>query len=212
MATRQQLKRFIEQTLLDTEARNALRALIDALQDNIDAGGGGGQALIQFEDEGVALGTPGTADTIDFTGAGVTATRVGNAITVDVPGGGGGGPQAARIEAELKSEGTGVLVVGTDSIGIVPFDMTIDVLDEWIITASVTCSVVLDVQRATVASPNVFTSIAASAKPTLSADNYNTGAMTGWATSLLAGERVRVVAESASGTNRVQLMIPTEKT
>lgn len=57
----------------------------------IDASGGGGsQAAIQFEDEGVALGAPGTVDTVDFVGAGVTATRVGDAVTVTIPGGGSG--------------------------------------------------------------------------------------------------------------------------
>lgn len=51
-------------------------------------GGGGSQAAIQFEDEGVALGAAGTVDTVDFVGAGVTATRVGDAVTVTIPGGG----------------------------------------------------------------------------------------------------------------------------
>lgn len=43
------------------------------------------QAGIQFEDEGVNLGSKGTVDEIDFVGAGVTATRVGNKITVTIP-------------------------------------------------------------------------------------------------------------------------------
>lgn len=51
--------------------------------------GGGGQAGIQFQDEGVNLGTSGTVDTVDFVGAGVTATRVGNVVTATIPGGGG---------------------------------------------------------------------------------------------------------------------------
>lgn len=49
---------------------------------------GSGQAGIQFEDEGSALGSSGTADTVNFTGAGVTASRSGNTVTVNVPGGG----------------------------------------------------------------------------------------------------------------------------
>lgn len=142
-------------------------------------------------------------------------TPVGNVLSDDgtfiAPGGGGGGVQAAAIKADLRTENADTLIVGTDFIGIVPFDMTLDELDEWVISCSVSCSVVVDVQRATVAAPTTFNSIAASAKPTLSADTYNTGAMTGWSTSLLAGERVRLVVETASGTNRVQVMIPTEK-
>jgi len=49
------------------------------------------QTGIQFQDEGIPLGSVGTADEVDFTGAGVTASRIGNKITIDVPGGGGGG-------------------------------------------------------------------------------------------------------------------------
>lgn len=144
------------------------------------------------------------------------AVPVGDVLSDDgtfIPaGGGGGGPQAASIRGTLAVENTDTLIVGTETVGIVPFDMAIDVLDEWIMSSDDTCSVVVDVQRATVAAPTTFASIAASAKPTLSADAYNTGAMTGWSTSLLAGERVKLVVESASGTNKVQVMIPTEKT
>jgi hypothetical protein len=165
MATRAELLRLIEQTLLQTEARTALRALVNGVQDNIDAGGGGG-----------------------------------------------GGPQAAKIFAQLVTANSTTLIVGTDFTAIVPYDMTLDALDEWVMTSDDTCSVVVDVQRATVAAPTTFASIAASAKPTLTADTYNTGAMTGWSTSLLKGERVRLVVETASGTDKVQVMIPAEKT
>lgn len=41
---------------------------------------------IQFQDEGVNLGTSGTVDTIDFVGSAVTAARVGNVLTVTVTG------------------------------------------------------------------------------------------------------------------------------
>lgn len=47
-----------------------------------------GQAAIQFEDEGVNLGTSGTVTEVDFTGAGATATRSSNKITIDIPGSG----------------------------------------------------------------------------------------------------------------------------
>lgn len=143
------------------------------------------------------------------------AVPVGNVLSDDgtfiAPGGGGGGPQAASIAAQLVTANSTTLIVGTDFTAIVPYDMTLDVLDSWIISSDDTCSVVVDVQRATVAAPTTFASIAGSAKPTLSADTYNTGAMTGWATSLLKGERVRLVVQSASGTDKVQVMIPAEK-
>lgn len=120
----------------------------------------------------------------------------------------GGGSGARGIVATLRTESSATLAVGTDVTFIVPYDLTIDVTDSWAISADASCSVVVDVERATVAAPNTFNSIAASAKPTLSSDDYATGAMTGWSTSLLAGERVRVVVDSASGTTEVQVMIP----
>lgn len=52
-------------------------------------GGGGGQAGIQFKDEGTNLGTSGTVDTVDFTGSAVTASRTGNTVTVDITAGAG---------------------------------------------------------------------------------------------------------------------------
>lgn len=50
-----------------------------------------GQSAIQFDDEGVALGTIGTVTEVDFTGAGVTGSRSGSKVTYTIPGGGGGG-------------------------------------------------------------------------------------------------------------------------
>ena len=208
--TRAEFLRLVEQTLLSTEARMALRALALGVQDNIDAGGAA-QALIQFEDEGVNLGTSGTVNNIDFTGIGVTASRVGNTVTVDIPGG-GGGSNARGINTALRSEGAATLVVGTNATIIIPYDMTISVAASWVIASNTTASVVVGVLRATVATPNTFASIAAAAKPTLTAAVRATGAMTGWSTSLLAGERVRLSVESASGTTAVQVLIPAEAT
>lgn len=44
------------------------------------------QDEIQFQDEGVNLGTAGTVTELDFVGAGVTASRVANKVTVTIPG------------------------------------------------------------------------------------------------------------------------------
>lgn len=62
------------------------------LNEKIDTivSGGGGNVSIQFDDEGVALGTSGTVNEVDFVGAWVTATRGANKITVTIPWGGGG--------------------------------------------------------------------------------------------------------------------------
>lgn len=48
------------------------------------------QSAIQFDDEGIALGTIGTVNEVDFTGAGVTGSRSGGKVTYSIPGGSGG--------------------------------------------------------------------------------------------------------------------------
>jgi len=47
------------------------------------------QVAIQFQDEGIDLGTSGTVDKINFTGQGVTASRNGSVLTVNITSGGG---------------------------------------------------------------------------------------------------------------------------
>ncbi len=49
--------------------------------------GGGGQALIQFKDEGINLGTAGTVSAVNFVGSGVSSARVGDTVTVTIPTG-----------------------------------------------------------------------------------------------------------------------------
>jgi hypothetical protein len=44
------------------------------------------QAPIQFQNEGLDLGTPGTVEEVDFVGDGVSATRLADTVTVDIPG------------------------------------------------------------------------------------------------------------------------------
>jgi hypothetical protein len=56
----------------------------------------GGQAAIQFKDEGSNAGTAGGITAVDFVGAGVSAAAAGGTLTVTISGGGGGG---AAIDA-----------------------------------------------------------------------------------------------------------------
>jgi hypothetical protein len=68
--------------------------------------GGGGQAAMQFQDEGSNLGSSGSVDTLDFVGAGVTATRTSNKVTVTISGGGGGGsPGGANTQVQFNNSG-----------------------------------------------------------------------------------------------------------
>lgn len=66
------------------------------------------QTAVQFEDEGVDLGSPGTVDELDFAGAGVTATRVGDKVTVTIPGAG-----AAQAQIQMQDEGVNLGTTGT---------------------------------------------------------------------------------------------------
>lgn len=61
------------------------------------------QVGIQFQDEGVALGTPATADVVNFVGAGVVASRAVNTITVTISGGGGGSFAMTEVEVDFGS-------------------------------------------------------------------------------------------------------------
>ena len=56
------------------------------------------QTNIQFQNEGVSLGTSGTVDVINFTGAPVTASRTGNTVTVDITGGGGSSGDITKVD------------------------------------------------------------------------------------------------------------------
>lgn len=64
-----------------------------------------GQLDIQFQDEGVNLGSAGTVDTINFVGAGVTATRTGDTVEVNIPGATGGGGSSRYQGVLLESNG-----------------------------------------------------------------------------------------------------------
>lgn len=49
------------------------------------------QTAIQFQDEGLNLGTRGTVDVINFIGSGVSAVRTGDSVAITVTSGGGSG-------------------------------------------------------------------------------------------------------------------------
>lgn len=66
------------------------------------------QDEIQFQDEGVNLGTSGTVDTVDFVGSGVTASRIGNAVTVTIPG-----ETADQDPIQYQDEGVNLGTAGT---------------------------------------------------------------------------------------------------
>lgn len=181
MATLTELKRYVEQTLLNTEARTALRKIVEEL---FGGGGGGGVP------EAPVDGTPYARQDAGWVAANGKIDRT--------------------IGGTLKTGASAVLLPGESFTVVLTYDMTLDVTAPWYMRAPASCSAVVDVQRATVAAPTTFTSIAAAAKPTLSGAAAATGAMTGYATSLLAGEQIRFICESASGTDQVFVAITAE--
>ena len=66
----------------NTPAGNIAATTVQAAINELD---GEKQVNLQFQEEGVNLGTSGTVDTVNFTGAAVTSSRVGNTLTVDIP-------------------------------------------------------------------------------------------------------------------------------
>lgn len=94
----------------------------------------------------------------------------------------------------------------------VPFACTIT---EWTLLADTTGSVVVDVWKDTYANypPVVGDSITASAKPTISSSNKgNSSTLTGWTTTVAAGDILRFNVDSASTITRVSVNLRVRKT
>ncbi len=80
-----------------SSVRTKLNAMFAELYAYVAALISGKQDTIQFQDEGVDLGSSGAVKTVDFVGAGVDATLVGDKVTVTIPGGGGGSGSLSDI-------------------------------------------------------------------------------------------------------------------
>jgi len=63
---------------------DAIFELAQGITSGGGGGGGGGQIPLQFQEEGVNLGTSGTVDVINFLGVPVTASRSGNTISITI--------------------------------------------------------------------------------------------------------------------------------
>jgi hypothetical protein len=104
---------------------------------------------------------------------------------------GGGSPVTTGIKGDLQ----------------VPFDC---VIEEWTLLADASGSVVVDIWKDTYANypPVVGDSITASAKPTISASNKGqSSTLTGWTTTITAGDILRFNVDSVSGLTRLTLSL-----
>lgn len=127
-------------------------------------------------------------------GLDVTVDDAGNIITIDREA------ITAKIGPSATFDGGGAALTTSVASPIirVPYATT---LTGDSISADAAGSAVVDVQRATAAAPNTFTSIAGTAKPTLSsAQSATDTALTGWGdTTLDEGDFLRFVLSSVSG-------------
>jgi hypothetical protein len=140
-------------------------------------------------------------------------------LTGDVTAGPGSGSQVATIAAAVlvrpatvgaTFDGGGTAIVpgpGTIVFVKVPHAMT---LSAWEIVADQIGSVVVDVWKDTYANfpPTVADSIAASAKPTLSGvQKAQNTTLTGWTTSIAAGDWLAFKVDSATTVQRVTVQL-----
>lgn len=120
--------------------------------------------------------------------------------TVDLSVQNPAGIEKGDLVLELVKIGTGVdIATGQKQFLRIPFDCTIT---GWTIVADVACSIVVDIWSDTYGNfpPTVADTITGSAKPTLSSAVKNTSTtLTGWNTSLLAGNVLLFNVDSISG-------------
>lgn len=112
-----------------------------------------------------------------------------------------------RIVGAAFDGGGSDITAGTKVYVVCPFAGT---LIGWRITATTTGSAIVDVYKISTGSTLPSSSIAASAKPTLSSDDINKDdTLTGWTTSVAADDIFGFNVDSASGVSRltVQLII-----
>lgn len=92
-------------------------------------------------------------------------------------------------------------------------DLPAGVLTGWTMMADASGSVVIDLKKATYTGWPTTTSITASAKPTLSTAQKNTAAtLTGWTTTITAGDALDVVIDSVTGLKQVTLVLRFKRT
>jgi hypothetical protein len=138
-------------------------------------------------------------------------------LTGDVTAGPGSGSQVATISAAVlvrpatvgaTFDGGGSAIPAGEIVFVkVPFALT---LTAWEVVADQVGSIVVDVWKDTYANfpPTVADTIAAAAKPTLSsAQKAQNTTLTGWTTSVAAGEWLAFKVDSATTVERVTVQL-----
>lgn len=111
------------------------------------------------------------------------------------------------------SGGGSVISVGVAGTGLtIPFNC---IISEWTLQANVSGSIVIDIWKDTYANfpPTVADTITGSAKPTISASNKgNSSTLTGWTTTISAGDILYFNVDSCSTITEVTLTMKVTKT
>lgn len=160
-----------------------------------------GSAYDTIEEDGTPL-TQRT--TLNFVGAGVTCTDdAGNTRTeCDIPGGGAG---LHVITFVIDGGGS---AINTGDLNLFPtanYDCTINRTD---ISADVSGSITVDIWKDAGAIPTAADKISASAPVTLSSAQLNqNGSITGWSTSVSAGDVFGATVATATTVTRVTIQI-----
>lgn len=108
-------------------------------------------------------------------------------------------------------DGGGVAITTGSKLTIqVPFACTII---DWTLVADQTGSIVIDIKKATYSGFPTTSSITASAKPTLSSARKNTSStLTGWTTTITAGDVLEFNVDSITTCQRAVLQIKVKRT
>ena len=137
--------------------------------------------------------------------------RYNGATWDDVGGGGDTGATGSSDETHGITVDNGIQVVTTGLKGffVVPFSGTIT---RWDIVASQAGSIVFDIWKANNSIPTIANTITASAKPTLSsAQKGGSSTLTGWTTTVTAGDIIGYNIDSVTDIKRVTLIITIAK-
>lgn len=153
-----------------------------------------------------------TSDTLTLVaGTNVTITTNATTDTITISASGGGGSSTAAVGYTINGGGS-VITTGVAGNGLyIPFACTITSVT---MQANTTGSIVIDIWKDSYANfpPTVADSICGSAKPTITSSNKSQNStLTGWTTSVSAGDILYFNVDSVSSISNVVLTLTVTK-
>lgn len=166
---------------------------------------GGGAPRLTVRDQGAVKARD--VGVLDFVGSGVTVSSQGNGVVVATIS------SSPVLSISFLIDGGGsAITTGVKGDLEIPFNCTINSLT---MLADQSGSIVVDIWKDTYANypPTVADTITASAKPTIStAIKSQDTTLTGWTTTITAGDSLRFNVDSATSITRVLLSLKVTKT